>query len=106
MVRGHGENTGRLYLLQGREPQSADRPIVKRLKAKPQCATGHGTGCPQCEQRLALIGIVLRHSGHSLVVGAGGGGADSNLRFRVFMPLITAKMHAATMTKSRTVLMN
>jgi hypothetical protein len=33
------------------------------------------TGCVQCAQRLASIGISLRHSGHFLVVGSAGGGS-------------------------------
>src|ERR1039458_1991327 len=31
------------------------------------------TGCAQCAQRRASMGISLRHSGHFLVVGSGGG---------------------------------
>src|SRR4051794_7552139 len=32
-----------------------------------------GTGCPQCAQRRAAIGISLRHSGHCFVVAAADG---------------------------------
>src|SRR5579863_8075265 len=32
----------------------------------------HSTGCVQCMQRRASMGISLRHSGHFLVVGSGG----------------------------------
>src|ERR1700678_3746651 len=38
-------------------------------------AIPRGTGCAQWAQRLASMGISLRHSGHFLVVGSAGAGA-------------------------------
>ena len=51
-----------------------------------------GTGCPQCEQRLAAAGMSLRHSGQGLV-GGGGGGAAVNfiLAIRVLTGNTTKK---------------
>jgi len=55
------------------------------------------TGDVQFGQRLALIGIVEQHSGHSFVVGSAAGGPF----FSRFICLTTKKMAKATMAKSR-----
>jgi hypothetical protein len=61
----------------------------------------------QCGQRVALIGIVEKQRGHSLVVGsAGAAGACSSRCFSEFIALIIRKIQNATMMKSIVTLMN
>src|SRR3989344_8125433 len=48
------------------------------------------TGCVQCEQRFAPIGISLKHSAHFLVVGSAGGPLR-DLPTRMFIGLTTKK---------------
>ena len=62
-----------------------------------------GTSDVQFGQRVARIGMLVQHFGQSLVVGSFG---VSSLRVMRFIALMTMKMHAATMTKSSTVLRN
>ena len=50
--------------------------------------------CAQCEQRLALIGISLRHSGHFFVVGFAGGSLR-DLEINTFVGFTTKKKIAA-----------
>src|SRR3984893_18755644 len=65
-----------------------------------------GTGCVQWAQRLASMGISLRHSGHFFVVGSAGASA---LRIRATKTLtgVTTKKYtaAATSTKEMAALM-
>src|SRR5208282_1945900 len=58
------------------------------------------TGCAQCEQRRASIGISLRHSGHFFVVGSAGAGS---LRVRAISALIgvTTKKYTAAATSRK-----
>src|SRR5713101_9294408 len=125
-------NFGRVRhgLLELGEPDSRGIPSARRRRVRPRrsrspflrqnagslarwtaaetqiaAAGGYGTSWPQWEQRLALSGMGERHSGQSLVAGSSTG-PGSSLRFKVFIPLTTAKIQAATITKSKMVLMN
>src|ERR1700693_2785991 len=61
----------------------------------------HASTEVHCGQRLAPAGMVLRHSGHSLVAGGGGGAGFGMKRFTCLM---TRKITKATITNSMTVL--
>ena len=58
----------------------------------------------QCAQRVALMGMLLRQWGHSLVVGSAGGASSS--RFSLLMPLMSRNTAKATIRKLITALMN
>ena len=58
----------------------------------------------QFGQRLALIAMVEKQKGHSLVVGSAGGA--SSWRLRLFMPLISMNTAKATIVKLITALKN
>src|ERR1035437_4710604 len=66
----------------------------------------HFTSEVQCGQRVALIGIVEKQRGHSLVVGSTAAGACSSRCFMVFIALMIRKMQNATIMKSMITLMN
>src|SRR5579863_10315938 len=61
-----------------------------------------GTGWAQCAQRLASMGISLRHSGHFLVVGSAGAGALRMRAIRRFTGVTTKKYTAAATNTNET----
>ena len=59
----------------------------------------HATVEVHCGHRLAAAGIVLLHSGHSFVAGAGGAGGGAGMKR--FTCLMIIKMTKATITNSK-----
>src|SRR3989344_9704893 len=57
------------------------------------------TGCVQCEQRFAPIGISLKHSAHFLVVGSAGGPLR-DLPTRMFIGFTTKKKIVEAMSRN------
>src|SRR6266576_6091352 len=76
----------------------ARRPSLHRTML--QAARPTGTGWAQCAQRLASIGISLRHSGHFLVV-TGGVGSSLCMRARRALTGVTTKKYTAAATSRK-----
>src|SRR5580692_1207945 len=72
------------------------------LQSSLYAAIPRGTGCAQCAQRLASMGISLRHSGHFLVVGSAGAGALRIRATRRFTGVTTKKYTAAATSRKDT----
>src|SRR5579863_1680992 len=72
------------------------------LQSAVYAAIPRGTGCAQCAQRLASIGISLRHSGHFFVVGSAGAGALRIRAIRRFTGVTTKKYTAAATNRKDT----
>jgi hypothetical protein len=77
----------------------ADRAIFAHLPAP---AAPVATGVAQKAHRLAAIGMALRHSGHSFVVGSGGASPRRTRAISAFMGRTTKKYTAAAISRNET----
>ena len=80
------------------DPSAAGNAVEGSRMARGNGRTGRGAYSSevQCPQRVALMGIVIRHLSQALVVGSAGGGAF----FRRLICLMIMKIQKATIRKS------